>query len=279
MGQLAVRLAVVVALLVSFTACDLTPTASVDDQPIEVGSRVFNFLQIQQDTDNALNIVFVPDGSYGDQSVLANRQAFLDDLGDVVDTGYWQNQVYVQNWPLVNFFYMNVAGSVAAPTSGICPTVTWPAEVDTDAAFADMLLLIHTNDLRDCAGNGRATSEPTSFRTIVHESSHALFALPDEYCCDGGYWDVPPVLYDASADCTADAATAAWRSCSSFTATSGTASTWWRSEDSTDDIMSAGGAAVLEYGQADWVVVRDVLDDLGTTVDPTVFAPDPWDRP
>lgn len=267
-----------IAIIAPLSGCELSPVATEDDQPIEAGSTVFSLLQIQQDLDEAMNIVFVPDGSYGDMSVLSNRQAFLDDLGNVVDTGYWQNQMYVRNFHLFNFFYMTVSGAVAAPTGGaICPTPTWPAEVNTDAAFADLVLLIHSNELRDCRWGKRATSEPTSFRTVVHESSHALFNLPDEYCCDGGYWEISPVLYDTSNDCTNDATNSAWRDCESFTASSGT--TWWRSEDATIDIMNAGGTTVVEYGRGDWGVVRNVLDDLGTPVDPDVFAPDNWDRP
>ncbi len=264
---------VLLGLVGAMTACDLTLTAE-DDEPIEPGSTVFSAFRPNQDPDEALNVVFVPDGSYGDQSVVANRQAFLDDVADLIDTGFWQNNMFVRNWPLVNFYYMTASGTVSPPTTGICPTVTWPAEADTDGAFADLLLLIHTNELRDCAGNGRATSEPTSFRTVVHEASHALFALPDEYCCDGGYWEVPPVLYDAVNDCTNDAANAAWRDCDQLGATT----LWWRSEDTTTDIMNGGGATVHEYGRADWVVVRNVLDDLGTVAEPTVFAPDAWNR-
>jgi hypothetical protein len=266
------------ALLLIVSGCDLNPRATEEDEPIEAGSTVFSVLQLQQDVDQALNVVFVPDNSYGDLTVLANRQAFLDDLGDVVDTGYWQNQAFVRNFYLVNYYYMTVTGTVAAPPAGtICPTVTWPAEVFTDAAFADMVLLIHTNQLRDCAWGSRATTEPTSFRTIVHESSHALFGLPDEYCCDGGYWEETPVLYDTSDECTTDPVNAAWRDCDSFTDVRNR--TWWRSEDTTADIMSGGGNVVLEFGRADWVVVRDVLDNLGAPTDPTVFAPDNWDRP
>jgi hypothetical protein len=272
-------LAVLGVTLLAGTSCELTPTATETDQPIEAGSTVFSLLQLQSDLDRALNVVFVPDDSYGDQSVLSNRQSFLDDLGDAVDTGYWQNQAFVRNFHLVNYYYMTATGTVAAPPAGtICPTVTWPSEVSTDAAFADMILLIHTNELRDCAfGGGRATSEPTSFRTIVHESSHALFGLPDEYCCDGGYFELPPVLFDSENECNNDPTNAAWRDCESFTATNGT--TWWRSEDTTADIMSAGGSVVLEFGRADWVVVENVLDDLGSPNDPTIFAPDNWDRP
>ena len=271
------RVGLTLLAMVASASCDLTPVARPSDQPIAAGSTVFQFLRLQRDLDRALNIVFVPDTSYGDQTVLANRQRFLDDLGNVVDTGFWQNQVLAKNVHLTNFFYMTVAGSAAAPTTGICPAVTWPAQINTHAAFADMIFLIHTNPLRDCRWGRRATSEPTSFRTVVHESSHALFNLPDEYCCDGGYRELRPVLYDTQSGCTTDPANAAWRNCVSFVATGG--ADWWRSEDSTADIMSTTGTAVPEYGRADWRVVLNVLDDLGTVDPPTVFAPDPWSRP
>ena len=264
-GLIGILCAMLVAALFA-ASCELDSQATEDDEPIEPGSTVFSLLQLQLDPDRAINIVFVPDNSYGNMSTLANRQAFLDDLGNVVDTGYWQNQVFVRNFHLVNYYYMTASGTVAAPTgNAICPVVTWPAEASTDAAFADMLLLIHSNTLRDCASGNRATAEPTSFRTIVHESSHASFGLPDEYCCDGGYWEVRPVLYSSSNGCTTDATNASWRNCQSFTSVNNI--TWWRSEDTTVDIMSGRDATVWEYGRADWVVVESVLDDLGTPND------------
>jgi hypothetical protein len=224
-----------------------------------------------------LNIVFVPDTSYGDISVQANRQHFFDDIEEVIEEGYWQNNAYWVNIARFNYYYMTVGGSAAAPTTGICPTVTWPAQVATDASFADLILLLHPNELRDCRWGNKATTEPTSFRTVVHESSHALYNLPDEYCCDGGYSVKPPVLYNSANACNGDAANAAWRNCTSFVAASG--STWWRSEDGTVDIMSAGGDIVLEAGRGDWAVMNGVLSALGPTGTPSVFAPAAWNRP
>lgn len=265
-----------VAMAAVLAGCNLTPKADPSDAPVS-GSTVYVLFQIQQNLDKALNVVFVPDAAYGNQSVLANRQAFLDDLGDVVDTGYWENNAYYRNIHLVNYFYMTATGSAAAPTSGICPSVTWPGAVDTDAAFADLVLLVHQNSLRDCRWGRKATTEPTSFNTIVHESSHALFNLPDEYCCDGGYRSFPPVMYTSQSACTGDAANAAWRNCTSFTSTGGT--TWWRSEDGTVCLMAGGGSVVLELGEADWAAARKVFATVGTPSDPTVFAPTAWDRP
>jgi hypothetical protein len=258
-------------------SCDVEFDAGNPNPPIAPGSTVVPLLEWDNSMATTLNIVFVPDTSYGDLTVQANLQHFYDDIEEVIEEGYWQNNAYWVNIGRFNYYYMTAGGSAAPPTTGICPTVTWPAQVATDAAFADLVLLLHPNDLRDCRWGNRATTEPTSFRTVVHESSHALFNLPDEYCCDGGYFAVAPVLYTSSNNCNGDAANAAWRNCTSFTADSGT--TWWRSEDNTVDIMQGTGSIVLEAGQGDWAVMNGVLSALGSTGTPSVFAPAAWNRP
>jgi hypothetical protein len=115
----------------------------------------------------------------------------------------------------------------------------------------------------------------------VHESSHAFFNLPDEYCCDGGYYNKPPVLYPSSASCNSDANNSAWRNCVSFTASDGT--TWWRSEGNytSDEIMISGGSVVLEMGPGDWSVASQVYSSFGSPSvgTPSVFAPANWNNP
>jgi hypothetical protein len=275
-----VRSLLVILLTVLLGSCDVEFDAGNPNPPITPGSTVVPLLEWDNTMATTLNIVFVPDTSYGDLTVQANLQRFYDDIEEVIEEGYWQNNAYWVNFPRFNYYYMTVAGSAAAPTTGICPTVTWPAQVATDAAFANLVLLLHPNPLRDCRWGNRATTEPTSFRTVVHESSHALFNLPDEYCCDGGYRVLAPVMYNSSNSCNADAANAAWRNCTSFVATSGTGATWWRSEDGTTDIMSGSGDIVLEAGQADWAVMSGVFAGLGRpATTPSVFAPAAWNRP
>jgi hypothetical protein len=217
-------------------------------------------------------------------SVIANRQAFVDDIADVIESGYWQNQAYFNGWFHYNYYYMTASGSVtarspAADGSFRCPTVTWPAAVNTDGAFAEQLLLIHSNELRDCGGGGRATAEPTSFRTVVHETGHGIFGLPDEYCCDGGYFSMPPVMYNSQSACTGDSANSGWRSCSSLTS-SRDSSVWWRSQGNitTNLIMSNIGAEVWESGPADWASMSGAYQGIGASVSmPSVLAPGRWD--
>ena len=257
-------------------ACNVEFDASNPPPPIAPGSTVHGLIEWDKTQESTLNILFVPDTSYGDLGVQANLQNFFEDIERVIEDGYWQNNAYYVNLGRFNYYYLTVAGTAAAPTSGICPNVTWPAQADTDGGFADLVLLLHTNTLRDCRWGRKATSEPTSFRTVVHESTHALFNIPDEYCCDGGYYVAQPVLYSSSASCNGDAANAAWRDCRSFTANDG--STWWRSEDNISDIMVAAGAVVVEAGRADWAIMNSTLSALGSTGTPTVFAPASWDH-
>lgn len=266
------------------TSCQITRTASTDDTPVS-GATVFEMYVVQTDRDRAFNVLFVPDASYGNMAVLANRQAFIDDLADVIENGYWQNRAYFNGWGFYNYYYMTAAGSVVESPPGpggafVCPAVTWPAQVNTDGAFADQIVLIHRNELRDCGGGGRATAEPTSFRTIVHETGHGLFGLPDEYCCDGGYFVMPPVMYNTQASCLGDAANAGWRNCQSHTS-SRNGSVWWRSQGNitTNLIMRNTGDEVWESGPADWAVMDAAYRGLtGSPVvtPPAEFAPARW---
>lgn len=273
--------------LVFLTSCGVEFTATDDDVPIAAGSSVYELLVLQESQDNALNIVFLPDGSYGDMSDLDNRQAFLNDLELVIEDGYWENHAFYYNLGFFNYYYMTESGTAAAPADpNDCPIVTWPDEVDTDAAFADLVLMLHTNVLRDCRWGNKATSEPNSFRTIVHESSHALFNLPDEYCCDGGYRTFSPIMYTTQAACLNDAANVAWRNCVSFvsTATSTNGQTFWRSEGNyvANEIMTGPvSATVYEMGPGDWAASNSVLNALNgsTPVSPTVIAPAAWVNP
>jgi hypothetical protein len=266
-------------LMLMLSGCNLNISAT--RTPVAtVGTTVFSIVR-WRDPGTAIDVVFVADQGYGNLSVIANRQAFLDDVADIIDTGYWQNEGIVSNLGLFNFWYSTAAGGrVQAPTSGICPAITWPSL--TDAAFAESVVIVHQTGLRDCGGGARSSSLAGSGNEwiSVHEFGHAAFGLPDEYCCDGGYWNVSPILYSTQAACTGDAANAAWRNCQSFTGIGGRG-TWWRSEDTTVDLMSAGGPPTWELGRADWVVVRGVLTALSSASvnNPSTFAPADWTWP
>lgn len=268
----AVRIVAISFMVLLLTGACKANISATDTPEAVVGSTVFSGIYVA-DPSQAIDIVFVPDDDYGNMSVVSMRQAFLDDVSDMVNNGFWMNQVWHVNFLRVNYWFMTQTGNVAAGT-GTCPSVTWPNL--TDASFAEAIVLLHSNQLRDCAWGNKVTSEPTSYRTVVHEVSHAAWGLPDEYCCDGGYWSVPPVLYPSSASCNSDPANAAWRDCQPVNSAS--SSSWWRSEDTNCDIMACDGSVVLEYGPADWVIVKAVLQSLpgGGAGAPSVFAPNEW---
>ncbi|MFQ5859217.1 MAG: hypothetical protein ACE5LU_26755 [Anaerolineae bacterium] len=252
----------------------------------------------EQTPDEVLDVVFVPEADYGDiagntPAEFDRRQAFLDDVYGLIDTGFWQNQGVLQNWKLYNFSYMTTNGTITPPSSGVCPTVEWPDL--TQARFADMIVMVHLDeDIRDCARRGRVSSKglPGEEWVVVHEAQHALFHLPDEYCCDGGYYDRPPILYPLEDTCHNDPVpvNGAWSDCQEV-ANAAQSTGWWRSENHTQDVMSAHGPSVdsndpvLEYGPADWAVVRQALKRLKPVrygeveiVDPSVKAPDNFTR-
>ncbi len=265
-------------LAVLLAGCNFTPSATVTPA-FTMGSTVFSLIR-WTDPSRAIDVVFVADEGYGDLSNITNRQNFLDDVGNLIDTGFWQNNMVVSNLGLFNFWFSTVSGGdVEPPASGICPSVTWPSL--TDAAFAELVVIVHRESVRDCGWTGRASAGAGGGNEwiAVHEAGHSAFGLPDEYCCDGGYWNAPPILYSSQAACTGDAANAAWRDCRSYTANNGT--TWWRSEDNNIDLMRDAGPTVWEIGPADWVVVNNVLGALpgASPNTPSVFAPTNWDWP
>jgi hypothetical protein len=240
--------------------------------------------------DEAIDIVFVPDDDYGDMAVPAEREGFLDAAVQIIQSGFWKNFVYFENLFRVNYWYVIGTGDVQPPLSGICPRVTWPDL--SDAPFVEMVVLLHPNYLRDCAWGNRVTAWASRSDVIVHESGHAVFKLPDEYCCDGGYWEHHPILYRTEAACESDTITGAgggggfyedeieigtsWKNCDSFVDVRGV--TWWRSEDLYYDIMRGG---VDEFGPADlWRVdqlLRLYLNQAVAVIPPSPpYGPTPW---
>ena len=279
-------LAVLAAITIVILACQPTFTASTVTAPV-VGTTVFAGLVWQSDPSHAFNVVFVPGTGYGDQSVVANRQAFLDDAAIVIGQDFYQNNAIVSNITKFDFYFMLPAtNGVVAAGAGVCPTVTWPNL--TDAAFADAIIMLHTNFLRDCAWGRQSTDSVTRRVAPVHEFSHSVWGIPDEYCCDGGYWGRTPIMYNSQAACTGDAANAGWRNCLRVpdsncppTADPGPPS-WWRSEGNNDNIMVQFCGNFVQYGPSNWVVIKQRLQALpgaGTINDPSVFAPTTWNWP
>jgi hypothetical protein len=278
--------AVLAAATIVILACEPTFTASTVTAPA-VGTTVFAGIVWQSDPSHAINVVFVPGTGYGDQSVIANRQVFLNDVGTVIGQDFYQNNAIVSNIAKFNFYFMlpAVNGTVGAGT-GVCPAVTWPDL--TDAAFADSIIMLHTNNLRDCDGGRTGTAYVGRRVVAVHEFSHAVWSIPDEYCCDGGYWGKAPIMYSSQVACTGDATNAGWRNCLQVPDSNcppmadPSPPGWWRSEGNNDNIMVQFCGTYVQYGPSNWVVIKQRLQALagaGTIKDPSVFAPTTWNWP
>ncbi|QBQ54971.1 hypothetical protein [Nitrosococcus wardiae] len=146
-----------------------------------------------QTTDRAMDFVFIPDS---DNYASANDLSFRNDVYGVIWTAFLSDELFLRNQDRFNFWIAQDRGDAHGFTTG-SPCYTPPANWTTDYPFADSGVLLHTDDLRDCATGGIFSSEPGSTETVRHETGHSPFGLADEYCCDGGYFQtsVNPNLF------------------------------------------------------------------------------------
>jgi hypothetical protein len=178
-----------------------------------------------QTTDRAMDLVFIADS---DNYASANAATFSNDVHRVIRDAYLSDELFLRNQGRFNFWIAQDLGDAHGfnPPS---PCQTAPANWATDYTFADSGVLLHTDNLRDCASGGIFSTEPGSTATVRHETGHSPFGLADEYCCDGGYFQTGanPNLYGpdpagsttALAACQADALAGLRSSCIGFTST------------------------------------------------------------
>ncbi|MCD2452390.1 M64 family metallopeptidase [Methylicorpusculum oleiharenae] len=188
------------------------------------------------------DIVLIPDNS---SFTGAMDGDFLQDVQNMIELYYQSGLVLLDNQGLVNFWIAQDTGLAGGFENSVCDNNT-PNNWNTDYTFSNSGVILHRNDLRDCAGNGIASVQtiqfvngmPVPFQPVVgftpfvHELGHALFGLADEYCytrpganpnssCDGGYWQalVNPNLYMTFQSCETDRATdpnGGTKTCQSF---------------------------------------------------------------
>lgn len=180
------------------------------DQKIDVV-----FIRDADSYSGSLRTCKLPDGTI--YTCGGGEARFLQDIADTIRNSYLADELIGANIYRFNFWYFKDTG-----TTDSCNNNP-PSSYFTDAAFADSGAIIHADPFRDCATGGVFSSEPTSYRTFVHESGHAIFGLADEYCCDGGYWqpDPWPNLYTSLGNCQTDATQQGWPTgdCKSITRT------------------------------------------------------------
>jgi len=176
-----------------------------------------------QPTAGAMDLVFIPDS---DNYASANVTAFRNDVHSVIRDAFLSDELFLRNQGRFNFWIAQDTGDAHGFTAG-SPCHTAPANWATAYSFADSGVLLHTDNLRDCATGGIFSTEPGSTDTVRHETGHSPFGLADEYCCDGGYFQTGtnPNLYGPDAPggraglvaCQADGLAGLRDSCLGFT--------------------------------------------------------------
>lgn len=164
-----------------------------------------------------IDIVFVPDeDSYSAatdpdfhaavRSVILNAYYGRMPMATGTDAQYGE-RLFLSNQDKLNFWIAQDLADTDG-TSDECLHLE-PPDNWADYSFADTGVILHDDPFRDCADRSNRIfgSEPTSERTILHETGHSPFGLADEYCCDSYYWqpDPFPNIYSSLDECQADA--------------------------------------------------------------------------
>jgi hypothetical protein len=191
---------------------------------------------VQSDVTEAVDVVFIADGD----SYQPTEAEFIEDVGIAIRNGYFAEPLFLPNQTKFNFWIFPNTGAADREydvtlgedgagddtcSDGLdngsdgftdeddvncTPCIlTPPAGWNTLGAFADVGPIFHTDPFRDCAKGGLRlfSTEPTSLRTMVHETGHTPFGLSDEYCCNTGYFQPEslPNLYSSLASCENEA--------------------------------------------------------------------------
>lgn len=173
-----------------------------------------------QPSDRAVDVVLHPDQAYANGWLTAQ---FLQDAATMVNTALAE-PVMTQYQGRINLWVSSRTGNPTWPATGTGSTPNSTIVLSDGGgkeAFADAAGIVHRRqisdgaappvlaDARDAAGGGLFTvnaRRADSANVMRHELGHAVFGLPDEYCCDGGYFQQvdKPSVYTSQANCTND---------------------------------------------------------------------------
>jgi hypothetical protein len=177
-------------------------------------------LHITGSTANKIDVIFIPDNDYG-----TDMAGFVRDIQDTIVNGYLRSDAIELNKTKFNFYYLDSEADVTGyPSAGFTPPLGSCENFQDATSFADSLPVVHKTDFRDWSDTRCERrvfcSEPTSYRTFVHESGHSVFGLKDEYCCDSHYSqnNPNPNIWSSQANCVNDATVMGWNTadCSNF---------------------------------------------------------------
>jgi hypothetical protein len=175
------------------------------------------------------------DSTYGGSA--NGLREFLEDVGDkVVDVLMAKDEIW-GNMEDINIYAYRKAGDAS---TGSCGTVH--ADTASDAPWADDNGILHISNFGDCtSGFARFTAEgSTNTQAFLHEFSHSIFELADEYSGNTFYFQAAdePNIFDTEAICRAEQSAKSRDpdDCYQFTANQGG---WWGTHSGTT-VMTNG---------------------------------------
>ncbi len=134
-------------------------------------------------TTGKIDVVIIPDGN----DYRNNIPLFLSRAMDIIENGLYEVPVILENANKINVWYVERFGGHVDVRDGKCHS-EFPDHWRDDCPFANVGAIIHedtsspnSDECRDEASGDRYSSDATYHRTFVHELSHAIFDLGDEY--------------------------------------------------------------------------------------------------
>jgi len=198
-----------------------------------------------------VDLVFIPDPDYN-----GNNNQFMQNVTALLTNGYLSTGTFatdIRTWRGFWNFYITYQTGDAQGYGNGCNSA--PANWANLSAIVNSGGILHNNALRDCGGvgNGSLFSVQVGLAvtnpTVVHETGHSVFSMADEYCCDGGYWNIGPEanLFNSQASCQTNATSHGWATtdCVQIGTTG-----WWRS-DGANDLMQNNNSNANLYGRSD----------------------------
>ena len=143
----------------------------------------------------AIDIAFMMDEDYG-----GNKSAFLSDIRNLIERGYFHTPEFADNRTKFKFYYYNSDTSNPLDIGNYLGECLFyvPPEYRLHCSFADSSAIVSVAPPRECSTLGVFSTangvNNEGITTVVHESGHNIFDLIDEYCCDGTYLQPLPFI-------------------------------------------------------------------------------------
>jgi hypothetical protein len=173
-----------------------------------------------------------------DTSFTNGLEVFLEDVGDkLIDVLMAKEEIW-GNMEDINIYAYRKAGDATTVCGG-----TPHADTSADAPWADDYGILHVANFGDCTSGGeRFTAEgTTNTQAFLHEFSHSIFRLADEYSSASTTYFMTadePNIFDTEAQCQSEQTSKGRNpaACWQFTANQ---SGWWGTHSGTT-VMTNG---------------------------------------